>query len=355
MFKIPKIEDAQFYFSKSMKEMEEMAIKQRDQIGERFTRSKGTAKKNPDLMRLDMRKDLELYKIRYLNETLNRKLRKVKSFFPRFQKTQDIYLKLIDTCLSPVQEIEKALEDIESLLMELDELTQKSEHKIKKAKSQQTVQFIMQKYLGKLNKNVEKREGSFSVLKDARDFMNQLPSFKDIYTLCIAGFPNVGKSTLMKKISGSDVEIQNYPFTTKGLMFSYLEHKGLDLVQLIDTPGLLDREKTNSIEERAQIVISEYCQSIIFVLDITESCGYKLDKQLKLLQKTKALEKPFVLYLSKTDIFTEKEKKLEKELRKKELKEEKIYTDSEELKKILIEEAVEEQKKNFSVKKLKRI
>ncbi len=42
-------------------------------------------------------------------------------------------------------------------------------------------------------------------------------------TIVIAGFPNVGKSTLLNQISGADPQIANYPFTTKGIQIGHVE------------------------------------------------------------------------------------------------------------------------------------
>jgi hypothetical protein len=50
------------------------------------------------------------------------------------------------------------------------------------------------------------------------------------------------------EVTRADVEVQNFPFTTKSLFLGHLDYKYLQW-QVIDTPGLLDR----SIEERNTI------------------------------------------------------------------------------------------------------
>lgn len=337
MFNIPKIENVNFYLDLSIKAMEEHASKERDAIEKRFKTLKEKKVKPQDEIRLDKRKDLELAKINYLNENIHRKLKKIVSAFPKFSKVDEIYIKLINTSSSKVEDIEKAIGKINFISNSIDDLTQSNQHKIKKTRNQNSINFIMQKHLGKVNSFFKKNKECFQILDEARKFMNKMPTFKDLYTVAIGGFPNVGKSTLMKTISGSDVEIQNYPFTTKGLMFGYLEEKGKKAIQLIDTPGLLGRDKNNDIEERAQIVLRDYCQMVVFVLDFTESCGFNSEAQLKLLKKTAEEKKNLVLYFSKTDIYDEEaEEKLEEF--KTRIKKYKQFTNSSQLTKYLLEE-----------------
>lgn len=337
MFKIPKIENANFYLDLSIKAMQEHALKEREQIEKRFKTLKESKSKPEDEIKLDKRKDLELEKIRYLNESIHRKLRKIILSFPKFLKVEDIYKQLINTSETKIEDIERAIEKINWVINNVDNLTQTNQYKIKKTRNQKTINFIMQKHLGKVNSYFKKNKESFEILDKARKFMNKLPTFKDLFTCAIAGFPNVGKSTLMKQISGSDVEIQNYPFTTKGLMFGYLEDNGKKVIQLIDTPGLLGRDKNNQIEERAQIVIRYYSEIIIFVLDFTESCGFSSDLQMKLLKKISNEKKEIILYFSKTDLYDE-----EVEYRKNEFKNRlrtyKQFSNFDDLRKYLIEE-----------------
>lgn len=46
-------------------------------------------------------------------------------------------------------------------------------------------------------------------------------------TLILCGFPNVGKSSLMNKLTRADVEVQPYAFTTKALYVGHFDYKFL--------------------------------------------------------------------------------------------------------------------------------
>jgi nucleolar GTP-binding protein len=56
--------------------------------------------------------------------------------------------------------------------------------------------------------------------------------------------------------------------------------------QVIDTPGLLDREleERNAIERQAILALKYLTHVILFVIDPTETCGYTLEKQTALLE-----------------------------------------------------------------------
>ncbi len=353
MFKIPKIEKSDFYIDQCMKSMHEYAQKEKENITKRYSKNISNKKKTKEENNLNKRKDLELEKIRHLNKVINIQLKKLMKSFPDFRKINEIYIKLINTSNTKVKEINDAILRLLWITNTIDELTKNSEFKIKKARTDQTIGFLMKKYLGRVNSYYRKNKSFFLILKDASKFMNSLPTFLDLYTISIAGFPNVGKSTLMKKITNCDVEIQNYPFTTKGLMFGYLKFKNNKIIQMIDTPGLLGRNKENAIEERAKIVISNFCSEIIFVIDLTEECGFNIEQQIKLLKNTVALNKPIMLYFSKTDIYDEEIEESERDYKNK-FKKFKSFKNSNKLKEYILENYSKSLKK-FDPKKVNLI
>ncbi|HEY9703923.1 MAG TPA: GTPase, partial [Allocoleopsis sp.] len=120
--------------------------------------------------------------------------------------------------------------------------------------------------------------------------------------VCITGFPNIGKSTLLSKITPAKPEIKNYAFTTKNLNQGYATF-GHRKVQFIDTPGVLDRDKMNNIELQAYLVLKYIANLVIYVIDLTEP--YPIKIQEKLLKNLKEYDKPIIVYLSKSDIISE--------------------------------------------------
>ncbi|MBI1973246.1 50S ribosome-binding GTPase [Candidatus Micrarchaeota archaeon] len=141
---------------------------------------------------------------------------------------------------------------------------------------------------------------AFSETEKLREEEKKLPRLrKDIPAVLIVGCPNVGKSQLLKQLTGSGVMVAPYPFTTKQILVG-VARNGHDEVQLIDTPGLLDRpaDKRNKIEARAITALKFLSSRVLFVLDASETCGYTLDEQLHLLDGIKEEFNPRVFLVN---------------------------------------------------------
>ena len=78
----------------------------------------------------------------------------------------------------------------------------------------------------------------------------------------------MGKSKLVTELSTAAPEIAPYPFTTKGIVIGHIED-GWMKFQIIDTPGLLDRnfEDRNDIEKQAVLALRYLTDVMVFVID----------------------------------------------------------------------------------------
>ncbi len=105
----------------------------------------------------------------------------------------------------------------------------------------------------------------------------------------MAGYPNVGKSAFVRAVSSARPRVAEYPFTTKGISLGHFE-SDKQKVQVLDTPGLLDRpmESRNRIERQAIAALAHVADVIVFLLDPTETCGYPTDAQLRLLESVQS-------------------------------------------------------------------
>jgi nucleolar GTP-binding protein len=156
-------------------------------------------------------------------------------------------------------------------------------------------------YLGRVSSVMRQLDKHLEMLNKARDILRNLPSIDDeLFTVAIAGFPNVGKSTLLSKITTAKPEIKAYAFTTKGLNVGYFEYK-YNKIQCVDTPGTLDRIKPNDIERKADATIKYLAHLVVYVVDPTEG-GYSLAQQHQLYDKTDRLGKRMLVYVSKADV-----------------------------------------------------
>ena len=149
-------------------------------------------------------------------------------------------------------------------------------------------------FYGRLKSIVKKTKTSLVIIRESYKIIATIPAVKKLPTILLVGLPNAGKSTLLKNITGSNVEIRDYSFTTKQLQLGYLEHKYLKF-QLVDSPGLLDRpeSKQNAIEKQTVIALKHLADFLLFVIDVTQPI-----KQQKNLIKKFSLEghKEIVLF-----------------------------------------------------------
>ncbi len=59
------------------------------------------------------------------------------------------------------------------------------------------------------------------------------------FQIVLFGFPNVGKSTFLKEITGKDIKIAPYPYTTNKPEVASMDYKGAK-VQIVELPGFKD-------------------------------------------------------------------------------------------------------------------
>lgn len=160
--------------------------------------------------------------------------------------------------------------------------------------------------LGRMATIVKKLKDPLVYLEQVRQHLGRLPSIDpNTRTLLICGYPNVGKSSFLRCITKSDVEVQPYAFTTKSLYVGHFDYKYLRF-QAIDTPGILDRptEEMNNIEMQSIYAIAHLRSCVMYFMDLSEQCGFSVEAQVKLFHSIKPLfaNKSVMVVINKTDI-----------------------------------------------------
>ncbi len=248
----------------------------------------------------DKKKELiEKEKIKMIKTSLCDALTRIIKSFPDFDNLAEFYDKLVETSLDK-DTLRKELSTLNWGAQKIDELTSETVRKMSSADDKQ-LRKIKGAYIGRVSSIMKRLNRPLDFLEHARRILLSFPSVKtDTYTLCISGFPNVGKSTLLSKVTTAKPEIGAYAFTTKSLNIGYFDAR-FEKVQVIDSPGTLARfEKMNNIEKQAYLAIKYVADVVVFVFDLTEP--YPIEDQLRLYENVLEMDKPTFIYFSKQDI-----------------------------------------------------
>jgi nucleolar GTP-binding protein len=73
---------------------------------------------------------------------------------------------------------------------------------------------------------IKRQKDPLTYLEQVRQHLARLPAIEvNTRTLILAGYPNVGKSSFMNKVTRADVDVQPYAFTTKSLFVGHMDYK----------------------------------------------------------------------------------------------------------------------------------
>ncbi len=128
-------------------------------------------------------------------------------------------------------------------------------------------------------------------------------------TVVLVGAPNVGKSSIVRAISSGTPEVNNYPFTTRGMTLGHVEYSDWDeKCQVMDTPGVLNRPdvERNEMEALTLASMQHLPTAVMFVLDLTGNSGAlsSIENQIQIRNDLRARfpKRPWVDVISKADL-----------------------------------------------------
>lgn len=245
-------------------------------------------------------------KVKFTQSNFSEKLAQILSEFPKLEDVHPFYADLMNV-LYDRDHYKLALGQLNTAKHLIDNVAKDYVRLLKYGDSLYRCKQLKRAALGRMATIMKRQGQSLAYLEQVRQHLSRLPSIDpNTRTIIICGFPNVGKSSFINKITRADVEVQPYAFTTKSLFVGHTDHKYMKW-QIIDTPGILDHplEDRNTIEMQAITALAHLRALVLYITDPSEQCGYTLEAQKSLFDNIKPLfaNKPLVVVANKADIW----------------------------------------------------
>eukprot|EP01025_Chloroclados_australasicus_P005681 TRINITY_DN1176_c1_g1_i5.p1 TRINITY_DN1176_c1_g1~~TRINITY_DN1176_c1_g1_i5.p1 ORF type:complete len:676 (-),score=94.41 TRINITY_DN1176_c1_g1_i5:473-2500(-) len=268
-----------------------------------------TQRQTPTLVRHRHRistvRQFYMRKVKYTQQNIRDKVSEILEQFPRVDDIHPFYADLLNV-LYDRDHYKLALGQLSTARQLIDKIGQDYIKLLKYGDSVYRCKSLKRAALGRMVTIIKKHKASLAYLEQVRQHMSRLPSIDPTTrSLLVCGYPNVGKSSFINKLSRAEIEVQPYAFTTKALYVGHMDYKYLRW-QVIDTPGILDRplEDRNTIEMQSITALAHLKAAVLYLLDISEQCGYTIEQQATLFHSIKPLfaNKPIIIVCSKCDV-----------------------------------------------------
>jgi len=261
-------------------------------------------------------------KVKYTHSNIIERMEEILAGFPKLDDIHPFYSDLLNV-LYDKDHYKLALSQVNTARHLIGNVCKDYSRLLKYGDSLYRCKQMKRAALGRMVKIIKRQAASLEYLEQVRQHMSRLPSIDpNTRTILITGFPNVGKSSFINKVTRADVEVESYAFTTKSLYVGHMDYKYLRW-QVIDTPGLLDHplEERNTIEMQAITALAHLKAAIVYIMDPSEQCDNTIEDQISLFNNIRPLfaNKPLVVVCNKTDVkklseLTDEQKQLFKPL-----------------------------------------
>lgn len=144
--------------------------------------------------------------------------------------------------------------------------------------------------------------------------LNVILELKVIADVGLVGFPNVGKSTFLSRVSNARPKIANYPFTTLNPNLGVVDLEGTDGFVIADIPGLIEGASEGVGLGHEFLKHVERCKVILHIVDAAGTEGRDPVEDIRLINSELAkysevlAGKPQIIAANKMDVFPEEER-----------------------------------------------
>ena len=262
-------------------------------------------KSSLSLSKVERTRIREITRLQEFVKQVKIKLKSSVEEFPSLDRLHPFYLELTEVLVG-LDRLKQSLGAIYNCIPPIDDIANKHLEALKLSSDPKQMKRTRSAAKGRIASILRNTSENIDFVIEAKKKMSQLPGIiPESPTIVCAGFPNVGKSTLVREVSTAEPEIAYYPFTTKKVIVGHLKVRDQS-VQIVDTPGLLDRPmaKRNAIELEAIAALKYLAHVIIFMVDPSEACGWPLQEQIALYEDIRRMFPlvPMPVVFNKIDI-----------------------------------------------------
>uniref|UniRef100_A0A8C1AKN8 Nucleolar GTP-binding protein 1 n=1 Tax=Cyprinus carpio carpio TaxID=630221 RepID=A0A8C1AKN8_CYPCA len=229
-------------------------------------------------------------KVKFTQQNYHDRLSQILTDFPKLDDIHPFYADLMNV-LYDKDHYKLALGQINIAKNLIDNVAKDYVRLMKYGDSLYRCKQLKRAALGRMCTILKRQKQSLEYLEQVRQHLSRLPTIDpNTRTLLLCGYPNVGKSSFINKVTRADVEVQPYAFTTKSLFVGHMDYRYLRW-QVVDTPGILDHplEERNTIEMQAITALAHLRAAVLYVMDVSEQCGHTLSQQLELFNNIRPL------------------------------------------------------------------
>jgi nucleolar GTP-binding protein len=257
------------------------------------------------MKKLERTRIREITRLQEFTKHIKIKISEAVEQFPSIERLHPFYVELSEILVGN-DKLKQSLGAVHNCIPPIDDITDKHLQAIKLAGDFRQMKKSRSAAKGRISSIIKATAKNLDFIIEAKKILSKLPGISpNSPTIVCAGFPNVGKSTLVKAVSTAKPEIAYYPFTTRSVIVGHLRVDNHS-VQIVDTPGILDRPmaQRNEIEREAIAALKYLAHVIIFMVDPSEACGWTFDQQLNLLAEVQKMfpMNPILIAINKVDL-----------------------------------------------------
>jgi len=166
-------------------------------------------------------------KVKYTHMNYNEKLSQIINDFPRLDDIHPFYADLVNV-LYDRDHYKLALGQLNIARQLIDRVGKDYVKLLKYGDSLYRCKALKRAALGRMCTVLKRQKGALEYLEQVRQHLMRLPSIDPTTrTIIVAGYPNVGKSSFMNKVTRANVDVQPYAFTTKSLFVGHMDYRYL--------------------------------------------------------------------------------------------------------------------------------